>query len=261
MGARQSSGILSRVLAREARGRPRNAAGRRPEWRYRLLRMLKPRRLYLDGFDLIAWRSTMPKHIAALLARGDYEGPERRALVGLLRPGDRVLEIGGCIGLLSLIAARIVGPENVLVYEPNPQAADTARRNFDANGMPIRLVERAVDAVAGTATLSVGHQSWLGASMYQNIGEREIAVTVERIGDIVAKERPTALVLDAEGAEVSILTHCPLRELRLIVLELHPDLIGEAGVVVIRHTLTAAGFMRIGAFCEAETEAWLRDCS
>ncbi len=261
MGGRRTNGILSRFLVRETRVGPRNDTGRRPEWRYRLLRLFKPRRLYLDGFDLVAWRSTMPKHIAALLARGDYEGPERRALVGLLRPDDRVLEIGGCIGLLSLIAARIVGPENVLVYEPNPQAAEIASRNFDINGMPIRLVERAVDAAVGTATLSIGHRSWLGASLYQNIGEIEIAVTVEPIADIIAKERPTTLVLDAEGAEVSILTHCPLRELRLIILELHPDLIGESGVMVIRHTLTAAGFMRIGAFCEAQTEAWSRDRS
>lgn len=261
MGGWRTHGILNSLLARVTRVDPRNGVGRRPEWQYRLLRLFKPRRLYLDGFALVAWRSTMPKHIAALLARGDYEGPERRALVGLLRPHDRVLEIGGCIGLLSLIAARIVGPENVLVYEPNPQAAETARRNFDINGMPIRLVDCAVDAADGTATLGIRHGSWLGASLYHNTGEREVVVTVEPIADIVAKERPTTLVLDAEGAEVSILTHCPLGELRLIILELHPELIGESGVTVIQHTLSAAGFVRIEAFCEAQIEAWSRDRS
>ncbi len=234
-------------------------SGRQPEWRYRLLRLLKPRRLYLDGFELVGWRSNMPKHVAALIARGDYEEPERRALAGLLKPGDRVLEIGGCIGVLSMTAARIVGPENVLVYEPNPRAAETARRNFETNRLPIRLVERAVDAVRGTATLSVGDDSWLGASLYQDWAGSRHVVAVDAIADVVASERPTTLVLDAEGAEVSILTHCPLNELRLIIVELHPDVIGAAGMARVGETLTAAGFMRVETFCQACTEAWSRD--
>ena len=170
-----------------------------------------------------------------------------------------MLEIGGCIGLLSMTAARIVGPENVLVYEPNPHAAATARCNFKTNGLPIRLVERAVDATHGTATLSVGHDSWLGASLYRDLPGAPCPVAVDAIADIVAQERPTTLVLDAEGAEVSILTHCPLDGLRLIIVELHPDVIGDRGMALIRDTLTEGGFMRAESFCQADTEAWTRE--
>ena len=259
MGEAPAEGIFDRLFFQFSRIGQRNAIGRRPAWLYRLLRLFKPKRLYLDGFELVAWGSSMPKQIAALLARGDYEEPERQALAALLRPGDRVLEIGGCIGVLSLMAARIVGPENVLVYEPNPHAAAVARRNFERNGKPIRLVERAVADADRTATLNIGSDSWLGASLYQDYGAQEASVVVEDIAGIVTRERPTALILDAEGAEVAIVTRCPLEGLRLVILELHPELIGEAGVKSVQSTLAAAGLVRVERFCQAQTEAWSRD--
>lgn len=246
-----------RVL--EQPGMANKAIGRRhPQWRYRLTRLIKPKRLVIDGFELTAWDSGVPKHVAKILARGDYEGAERRAILALLREGDRVLEIGACIGLVSMTAARVVGVDNVVAYEPNPSAAAVAERNFLANNLPLKLVRRAVDAEAGMRELSIGHGSWLGASFYREKGETQITVQVDAIGDIVREIRPTVLVIDTEGAERSIMAACPLDGLRAVIIEFHPDVIGSDAVLRIRERLERAGFAAIPEHSEGATEAWLR---
>ena len=231
---------------------------RNPEWRYRLTRLLKPRRLQVDGFRLVGWGAGMPKHLAALLARGDYEGPERRAVAAFVRQGDRVLEIGACIGLVSLTAARIVGAENIVVYEPNPNAAAVAERNFANNNLRVRLVPRAIDAEQGVRRLSVGFDSWLGASLYRDLNEIETAVQVDAIAEVMRDVDPTILIIDAEGAESSIMAACPLAGLRAIIIELHPGVIGADGAERIRERFRQAGFSPATAYCEDDTECWVR---
>lgn len=49
-----------------------------------------------------------------------YEGGEVRALREEPHPGDRVLELGAGIGLLSTIAGQADGVERVVVVEANP---------------------------------------------------------------------------------------------------------------------------------------------
>ena len=93
---------------------PSPDTGRTPAWLYRLRRFARVRHVSIDGLRLIAYRQDIPKHVSQMLVRGDYEMPERRAVSQLLRKGDRVLEIGSCVGVVALTAAKIVGAENVL---------------------------------------------------------------------------------------------------------------------------------------------------
>src|SRR5260370_34094747 len=50
-----------------------------------------------------------------------YDLPTQLFLLETLQPGDRFVDIGANIGMLSLVAARAVGPAGVVdPYEPNP---------------------------------------------------------------------------------------------------------------------------------------------
>ncbi len=49
-----------------------------------------------------------------------YEGGECAALRRILRPGDRALELGAGVGLLSTVAGLVEGVESVTTIEANP---------------------------------------------------------------------------------------------------------------------------------------------
>lgn len=233
--------------------------GRTPAWLYRLRRFFRVRHVTLDGLRLIAYRQDIPKHVSQFLVRGDYEFPERRAVAKLLQEDDRVLEIGSCVGVVALTAATVVGAENVMSFEPNPAAAKVARDNFALNALPVELANAAVGVEDGTLDLRVALGSWLGASGRRQFEGRTIATPMRSIAKVVAEFRPTVLVMDTEGMEEELLPACPLSGLRAVVVEVHPDVIGDDGVARIGRHLREQGFALADALSSGDTQTWTRD--
>jgi FkbM family methyltransferase len=231
---------------------------RTPAWLYRLRRFTRVRHVSIDGLKLIAYRHDIPKHVSQMLVRGDYEMPERHAVSQLLREDDRVLEIGSCVGVVALTAARIVGAKNVLTFEPNPAAAAIARENFALNALPIELVNAAVGVDDGTLDLRVASDSWLGASGRRQLEGRTVATPMQSISRVVADFRPSVLVIDTEGMEEELLPACPLTGVRAIVVEVHPDVIGPDGVARLGRHLSECGFAPIDRLSSGDTQAWGR---
>lgn len=66
------------------------------------------------------------------LTDGSYEAKEARSVLKAIKPGDRVLELGSGIGIITSI---IAGIENVSVwaFEANPSTAALAERVIKAN--------------------------------------------------------------------------------------------------------------------------------
>ncbi|HXQ10201.1 MAG TPA: methyltransferase [Caulobacteraceae bacterium] len=65
-------------------------------------------------------------------------GPDKGTLAMLscvtFEPDDKVLDLGCGYGLVGLVAAKVVGPERVVMSDIDPLAIETARRNLEANG-------------------------------------------------------------------------------------------------------------------------------
>ena len=231
---------------------------RTPAWLYRLRRLLRTRHVTIDGLRLIAYRQDVPKHVSQMLVRGDYEMPERRAVSQLLQADDRVLEIGSCIGLVAMTAARIVGAKNVLSFEPNPAAAKVARENFALNGLPVELVNAAVGAEDGMLKLRIAPGSWLGASARRHFEGRTVATPMRSIAAAVAAFKPSVLVIDVEGMEDELLPACPLAGVRALVVEVHPDVIGADGVEALGQHLRSSGFTLVDRLSSGDTQTWAR---
>ena len=238
---------------------PSPDTGRTPAWLYRLRRFTRVRHVSIDGLRLIAYRQDIPKHVSQMLVRGDYEMPERRAVSQLLRKGDRVLEIGSCVGVVALTAARIVGAENVLTFEPNPAAAAIARENFALNALPVELINAAVGVDDGTLDLRIAPDSWLGASGRRQFDGRTVATPMRSISRVVAEFRPSVLVIDTEGMEEELLPACPLSGIRALVVEVHPDVIGTDGIARLGRHLSDSGFTPVDGLSSGDTQTWERN--
>jgi FkbM family methyltransferase len=82
--------------------------------------------------------------LRSLVTLGTYEAFETRVFQSLLRPGAVVVDIGANIGYYTLLAAKAVGPEGlVLAVEPDPRNYELLIRSIEVNGyqnvIPLRM--------------------------------------------------------------------------------------------------------------------------
>lgn len=175
---------------------------------------------------------TLPSDFGRCLwVSGCFEPNETAFLASVLRPGMTFVDIGANIGLYTLLAAHIVGPEGTLVaVEPSPREQVSLRDNLAANGhVAVRVRTEALGSADGTATLRVtdtahaGHNT-LGAPVYAStrvIDEIEVQVTTfdHLVEDEVLK-RIDVVKIDVEGAEQLVLdgAEASLRRFRPIVM-------------------------------------------
>ena len=168
-----------------------------------------------------------------------YEPETVDWLRSVIRPGDTFLDIGANVGLISLEAALLVGPEGrVVAVEPSPGNIVALRRHIELNGMSRRIV--VVEAVCaaedgGSATLAIpgdqigeiGSGPTLMTHQYLTGTERRLKVR-RRSLDCLCRDldlRPKAIKIDVEGAELEVIRGAceTLEDSRPIVwLAFHP---------------------------------------
>lgn len=206
---------------------------------------VKPSSILLDGVkigvDYQNWSDLMVREV--LLER--YELPERLLIQRLLRPDDRVLEIGGGLGLIALLAGRIVGDDNVAIYEANPRLIETIEANFARNGRiaPVHNAAVVGHAVNGSAATFHLHRDFWASSLVDKPGMVEsIEVPTISLSDLIARHRPSVLIMDVEGAEYDMLLPTDLSSIDRLCLEVHSRYIGLEKISEIVQSLLASGF-------------------
>jgi len=186
------------------------------------------------------------------LSSGAYEASERRIVRAVLRPTDRVLEIGTAVGVVTMALAEIVGPANVITYDANPAMVGDARRNFAANHMGEIRAE--VGVVRNRRSWSVGETevdffvsrnfwaSRLAAAPDSSDIASVIKVPLVCLEEKIAAHRANVLVCDIEGGEADLLDGADLASIRLIVLEIHYWAVGRPRIDAMIRFLVSTGF-------------------
>ncbi|MBX3315478.1 MAG: FkbM family methyltransferase [Phycisphaeraceae bacterium] len=187
-----------------------------------------------------------------------HELPLLLLMNSVLKPGDTFVDIGANLGLVSLHAARLVGPRgSVHAYEPNPDVFARLEHHVDSSSFRnITLHPYALAAREDTLMLSV---------IGKNTGSGTIGTPLPHLAERVTRThtvpvRPAAhdapawagpnrrifLKIDVEGAERAILTSLVdfNKELKpLIVTEINPAALRMNGTnaAETRHALEHAG--------------------
>lgn len=153
----------------------------------------------------------------ALFTLGQFEPNAFAVTAELMRPGDVFIDVGANEGLYSLMAAKAVGPDGMVVaIEPSPRELGRLRANIAGNRLEDRIVviEAALAGGSGWASLAVAEAAHGGQNAFADRVSSAVAVDsvrhvptlgldmiVTRLGD----RRPDFIKIDIEGAEYEVL--------------------------------------------------------
>lgn len=191
----------------------------------------------------VSFDPTLPPHLLYLLTVGDYEQGDLDIAAEYVTAGERVMEIGCGIGVTGCALARASGEPAILV-EANPHLWPHIKTNFDLNGLRMTLVEGAAvpsHYEQDTVTLHVQPNYWW-SSLTAREGSQAQDVAAFKLTDLVARYRPTTLVLDIEGAEVFLLTETLADCVKKVIAEIHTPTLGTQLTAAIIARLADSGF-------------------
>lgn len=212
--------------------------------RQRYHQLMDSKTVRLDGIRVDARAVVVGDDVRQEIIRGNYEFAERKLLEQVLRPTDRIVEVGAGIGAIGLLASRLIGPENVTSFEANPALETVIRGNYDLNNLHPNLIMKAVTLDGGPVSFFVT-QSLLSSSLHDRGEKTKVEVASAAIAEVLSTHSPTILVLDVEGAEVDLLPDTKLDGVRALLIELHPNVVGQPAIEALQESLRAKGFVTV----------------
>ena len=193
--------------------------------------------------------------------QGTYEQDERSVLALVIRPDDKVLDIGSGIGVVALSVARRLAVRAVRCVEANPKLKDAFQQHCSINHIPIALdqVWLTPDAVLDQAPKDVKFHAAAEFLASAATSDGDVDVPRASLEKALRAHRASVLSLDIEGAEYELLTRGDLSGLRAVVMETHPQyLTAEQGKEIIS-ALYAAGMQLSLSHIRGQVYGLIRD--
>lgn len=189
--------------------------------------------------------ATMSPLMKNIILTGRYEFQERTLAAKALTKSDVVLELGGAIGFIGLYCRKTLGVRHVTSVEANPATLEALRRNYQLNGLVPDVIHAAAADQDGELELNIGGEFW--ENSLTGTSEKQIRVPARSLASLVKlmPQKPTVLICDIEGAEQYLDFSQLPNSVTQIIMELHPDMIGQEPVDQILHRLQTLGFQQI----------------
>lgn len=133
-----------------------------------------------------------------------YEAEEMAIIARHYRAGAFV-DVGGNVGNHAVWAAKVLGAERVIVFEPDPRSARICEINLALNGCGglVDLRRKGLSNVAGHARISEASFYNLGATRLAEADDGSLLLA--RGDDELLHERVGFLKIDTEGFEIKVL--------------------------------------------------------
>jgi FkbM family methyltransferase len=218
---------------------------------------LKGDRFKADGCTFVIPRNITSLELRASFMLNDYEVDERQLVQKHFLPEDSILELGACLGIIACITNKLLrDPTRHVVVEANPYCLPAIHRNRVRNGASF-LVEHCAVSNQRDVVFTVNPRHITGSSLKNPTG-MAVRLPGRSLNELVERHGPfSALIVDIEGSELELLESAgdALRHFRLIIIELHENVIGIEGINRCHALLRAAGFVLKDT--SYITEAWL----
>lgn len=186
----------------------------------------------INGFILHLPDHLMNNTIRKSLQGGRYEGHETVAVNRHIVEGDRVLELGSGVGYIAMQIASRIGGENLMTVEANPKMVPCVEKNLAANLIDgVTVINAAVVPDSFTEDDVTFHMTaaFWASSLNPTLAKKwkstkSVEVPAVKIGELMQEHKPSVVIMDIEGGEQGLFDAPWPAHVRLLVIELHPQL-------------------------------------
>jgi FkbM family methyltransferase len=202
--------------------------------------------LSVEGVVIPDDPSVITPPIREAMLAGRFEAEEASQIPAIVRPGDRVLEIGAGIGFISTLLARERRVARVIAVEANPGLLAYMTRLHGVNH--VRKVRR-LNAVltnepVASATFYLRRDFWMGSlSPVPNAYVGTVEVPTMSLDGLLRDEAINLVVCDIEGAEDGLFEGADLSGVDRVYLETHDHVTGLSGIRRLFATMAEQGFV------------------
>lgn len=180
-----------------------------------------------------------------------YEGHETVAVNRHIVAGDRVLELGAGVGYIAMQIASRIGGGNLMSVEANPKMAPVVEKNLAANLIEgVTVINAAVvpdsfepDHVTFHMTAAFWASSLNPTIAKQWKSTKSVEVPAVKIGELLSEHKPSVVIMDIEGGEAGLFDAPWPDHVRLLVVELHPQLYLDEVIKQIFDRMSAQGLV------------------
>jgi FkbM family methyltransferase len=184
--------------------------------------------------------------IRRAMLEGRFEAEEASQIPHIVRPGDRVLEIGAGIGFISTLLARQRRVSRVVAVEANPHLLGYMARLHTRNRVrKVRRINAVLsNAPAASATFYLRRDFWMGSLMpAPNPYVATVEVPTLNLDALLRDEAIDLIVCDVEGAEAALFKGADLSGVDRMFVETHDHVTGLSGVGRLFATMAEHGFV------------------
>ena len=179
--------------------------------------------IVLNGVKLNVDKKLISLTIYRSFLDGGYEYGEHHILENTLKKGDRLIEIGAGMGYNSIFAANLIGSENVISFEANPNLIPIIKSNYELNGLTVELRNKFLingDDIE-TVDFYISEDFWESNAFY-NQDREKVTVQTDNFIKTLDDFKPNTILCDIEGGEISLMNVTFPSYIKKIILDTHP---------------------------------------
>ena len=213
--------------------------------RYRWHQLIRTQKIYINGVFVSTDPGDVARRIRKALFNGTYEDQERFFVEKYVKKTSRILEIGCGIGLVSLVARKICKEGFVISYEANPQMEKLIRKNYSLNNLVPNLEMKAVSVHGEKIEFYIDPEVLSSSLFDRKMSHKKVIVESDAFDDILNKIKPDTIIMDVEGAEIDLLGSSRLIGVALLIIEIHPHIVGDDKISQLNQKLGTLNFKEI----------------
>lgn len=205
----------------------------------------------VEGIRLPLDRNVLSRRMRRRLAGAKYESNEIRATSAVVKPGDKVLELGAGLGFVSSYLRKHTAAGPIICIEANPDLIPYIQQVHRLNAVSDTQVIHGIALPSDEAhnlPFYCRTDFWASSLDPEPAYERVVSVAGIPLQTLISEHRPALMVMDIEGGERDLLGVETLDGVRTIVLEVHPKAYGASGLDTVRRHLARLSFQPAEGF-------------